>query len=283
MTRGRRRQLGGVDRLTSGRWRVRVADPVTGARLSIGSFTTKAEAERAFATALTDQQKGAWVAPERGRVTLTDYSDGWLKSRLTSRGEPLRPRVRELYRGYLDNHILPTFGPVELGQLTTARIRRWNADLLASGLGASTTAKCYRLLRAILNTAIEDHHLVANPCTIKGAGVESSPERAIPDIAQVYALADAVSERYRALVLLAAFGGLRKGELFGLTRGDIDMLHRTLDVRSQRQESKRGEQLVGPPKTAAGRRTLALPDEIVADIEAHLSRWVGPEPAAEAG
>ena len=115
---------------------------------------------------------------------------------------------------------------------------------------------------------------------IKGAGVEPCDERAIPTIAQVYGLADAVAPRYRALVLLAAFGGLRRGELFGLQRVDVDLLHRTVDVRSQRQESSSGEQLIGPPKTIAGRRTLALPNELVPELEEHLARWVSLEPTA---
>ena len=136
------------------------------------------------------------------------------------------------------------------------------------------------LLRAILNTAVEDRHLVVNPCSIKGAGIETSEERTIPTIGEVYALADAVTPRFRALVLLAAFGGLRRGELFGLTRGDIDLLHLTVDVRVQRQESRRGEALIGPPKTLAGRRTLALPTEVVPELEAHLARWVSVEPTA---
>ena len=74
-----------------------------------------------------------------------------------------------------------------------------------------------------MNTAIEDRHLVANPCSIKGAGVEPCEERRIPSIDEVYALADAVVPRLRALVLLAAFGGLRRGELFGLCRRDIEL------------------------------------------------------------
>lgn len=280
MARSRRRQLGGIDRLPSGRWRIRVVDPASGRRVSVGTFRTKAEAEVAFAAAISDQQRGAWVAPEDGRMTLAEYAPRWLESRLTSRGEPLRPRVRDLYEGYLRLHILPTLGPIPLGRLTTASVRRWHAGLLADGPGPSTVAKCYRLLRAILNTAVEDRHLVVNPCAIKGAGVEPCEERAIPTIAQVFALADAVAARYRALVLLAAFGGLRRGELFGLTRHDFDLLHRTVDVRTQRQESKRGAQLVGPPKTAAGRRKLALPTELIPVIEDHLSRWVAPEPDA---
>lgn len=63
-------------------------------------------------------------------------------------------------------------------------------------------------LRAILNTAVVDELIVRNPCAIKGAGVERTPERPVATIAQVWALADAVEPRFRALVLTAAFAGL---------------------------------------------------------------------------
>lgn len=280
MAGGRRRQLGGVDRLPSSRWRVRMFDPGTGRRVSLGTFKTKAEAERAFASATADQQKGTWVAPEKGRVTLDDYAWQWLDTRLTPRGERLRPRTRELYEGFLRLHILPTLGQVPLARLTTVGIRSWHAGLLADGPGASSVAKCYRLLRTILNTAVEDGLIVANPHTIKGAGVEPAEERPLPTLAQVSGLAAEVQPQFRAFVLLAAFGGLRRGELLGLTRPDIDLLHRTATVRVQRQETKGGHHLVGPPKTAAGLRTLVLPASLIPEIEAHLDEWVGPEPDA---
>ena len=280
MAQGRRRQLGGVDRLPSGRWRVRLLDPVSGQRVSLGSFKTKAEAERAFAAAVTDQQKGAWVAPDKGRVTLETYSWQWLDTRLTNRGERLRPKTRELYEGFLRLHILPTLGSLPLGRMTTAGIRSWHADLLESGLGPASVAKCYRLLRTILNTAIEDGLIVANPCSIKGAGVEPTEERPLPTLAQVYELAATVSPRFRLLVLLAAFGGLRRGELLALTRRDLDLLHRTVDVRVQRQETRGGHHLVGPPKTDAGRRTLVLPAALIPEIETHLAEWVASDPDA---
>ena len=72
-----------------------------------------------------------------------------------------------------------------------------------------------------------------NPCRIKGAGQEESPERPTLTIPQVYALADAVGQRYRALVLLAMFSSLRWGELGALRRCDIDLEARTVRVTRQ--------------------------------------------------
>src|SRR3546814_12073902 len=100
--------------------------------------------------------------------------------------------------------------------------------MVKDGPGASTAAKCYRLLRAILNTAVDDGLLASNPCTIRGAGAENTTERKLPTLGQVFELADAVKPRYRALVLAAAFSGLRRGELFGLRREHVDVEYRTV-------------------------------------------------------
>jgi hypothetical protein len=88
-------------------------------------------------------------------------------------------------------------------------VRRWRKNLLDAQVSAVTLAKAYRLLKAIFNTAVDDGLIRRNPCRIKGAGQEKSPERPVLSIPQVYALADAVGDRYRALVLLAVFGSLR--------------------------------------------------------------------------
>jgi integrase len=139
-------------------------------------------------------------------------------------------------------------------------------------------AKAYRLLRAILNTAVEDRLLVYNPCSIKGAGIEATEERAIPTIAQVYALAEVIELRFRAAVFIAAFGGLRRGEILALRRRDVNVLHRTVTIELQRQQSVHGHDLVGPPKTAAGARTLVMPSEVVTDLEQHMASFSGDGP-----
>lgn len=142
--------------------------------------------------------------------------------------------------------------------------------------GPPTVAKTYRLLHGILETATADELIVKNPCVIKGAGVERTPEREVITVAQVWELADAVDARYRALVLMAGFTGLRRGELFGLTRRRIDLLHQTVTVVEQRLQLKDGTVLIGPPKTDAGRRTLSLPGPLVPEIDAHLAAFAQP-------
>lgn len=89
-------------------------------------------------------------------------------------------------------------------------------------------------------------------------------------------LADAIDERYRALVLVAAFGGLRIGELAGLKRTRVDLLRRRVDVAEVCVEAA-GHLYFGPPKTRAGRRTVPLSPGIVAELAAHLERHAGPE------
>ena len=91
--------------------------------------------------------------------------------------------------------------------------RERTSPLLNEGTYDITTAKAYRLLRAVKNTTVDDGLIKRNPCRIKGAGQEKSAERPVLTITQVYAVAAAVAPHYRALILLAAFSSLRWSEL----------------------------------------------------------------------
>ncbi len=265
----RRRTSGSVRQRSSDRWQARVRDPLNGRMTALGTFATRADADRALALAVADQTRGAWVDPARGRLLVRDYAQTWLADR-----PQLRPRTRELYDGLLRLHIIPSLGSVELRKLSPSAVRGWHSALLRAGQpGPPTVAKAYRLLHAILATATTDELIVKNPCVIVGAGVERAPERQVITVAQVWELAAAVEPRYRALVLMAAFTGLRRGELFGLTRSRIDLLHNTVTVAEQRQQLRDGTLIVGPPKTDAGLRTLALPGPLVPELEAHLTAY----------
>ncbi len=271
-----RRTSGSVRQRESGRWQARLRDPVTNRMVSLGMFPTKADADKALALAAADQSRGAWIDPARGKTTLAEYADAWLANHPT-----LRHRTRRLYSDLLRLHILPTLGTTELGRLTPAAVRSWHSALRAGERpGASTVAKAYRLLHTVLAAAVADERIVRNPCTIRGASTERAGERPVASVAQVYALADAVEPRFRTLVLMAAFTGLRRGELLALTRERIDLLHHTVAVVEQRHDLPDGSLLLAPPKTDAGRRVIALPPPLAIELERHLNQYVAPEPGA---
>ena len=144
--------------------------------------------------------------------------------------------------------------------------------------GASTIAKAYRLLHAVCATAVEDGLIARNPCVIKGASVERPAERPVATVEQVYTLADAIEPRYRAMVLLATFCGLRVGELRALRQRNLDLLHRTVSVVEQYQQLGDGTLVLGPPKTDAGRRVVAIPAALIPDLETHLAAWAPARP-----
>jgi len=263
---GRRRQFGSVRRLASGRWQARYPDDEGRLVPAATTFRTRNDAGRFLDQVRTDRDRGAWIDPRYGEITLAVYAQQWLRQR-----PDLRPRTRELYEGLLRLHVIPILGEVELAKLTTMRVRSWHAGLVTGGRpGASTAAKSYRLLRTILATAVEDGLIVKNPCVLKGAGVERPAERPVATVPQVYELAEAVGPRWRAMVLLATFAGLRLGELQALRRRNIDLLHGTVTVMEQTQPLSNGTLLTGPPKTAAGVRTVSIPEVLLPEIRAHL-------------
>jgi integrase len=101
----------------------------------------------------------------------------------------------------------------------------------------------------------------------------------IATVEQVADVAGRVPSRYRALVLLAAFGGLRWGELVGLRRKHIDLDRGTVTVAEQLLEVD-GAFSVGPPKSAAGRRTVVLPAAVVDALADHLAQYTAKQPDA---
>jgi integrase len=88
---------------------------------------------------------------------------------------------------------------------------------------------------------------------------------------EITRLADVIRPRYRALVLVGAYGGLRIGELAGLRRERVDPLRGTVEVAEIMTEVA-GKLQVGPPKTRASRRTIGLPRAVVNVLAEHLAR-----------
>ena len=305
-----RRAFGTVERLPSGRFRARVIGPQGRYVSAPATFANRTDAALWVDLQHADLVRGTWQAPVRPSAspTVGAYVGEWIEQHPTA-----RESTKELYRGLLRTCIAPGLGPVAVSRLTPAAVRGWHhqlgerlaADaerrrvaLLAKGRqgsaasvrdGGARQAQAYRLLRAAMTTAVADGLVRANPCAIPSAG---TPRRAVGrsrpvtdrllSPAQVAAAAAAMPPRYRGLVLMAAWSGLRQGELLALTRADLDLTASParVMVRKAVRRADTGQVRVDVPKTPSSVRTVTLPDPLTEALRAHLAAFVPAEPTA---
>lgn len=282
-----KRRFGTVRRLPSGNWQVRYTGPDGIRRTDDNTYPDKTAALDRLVELEAEVLRGAWVDPDAGKVSLADYAARWITER------DLSERTAENYTMYLRKHVGPYLGHLMLVELKPPRIRTWRKQIQDAGVGAPTVAKVYRFLHSVLATAEDDELIRRNPCRIKGAGQEKSPERPTATLPEVFAIAAAIQPRYRLLVLLAAFAQLRFGELMALQREDLTLPRRCrptqqeiaagadpaariadgvplLRIDRAITQLNSGEQRVKGPKSDAGHRKIALPVAILPEIRAHL-------------
>jgi integrase len=185
------------------------------------TYDAKLDAEGWLANERKLIDLGEWSPPEAraaakvlAGVKLGEYTEQWLAHR------DLTPKTQALYTRLLKTRILPDLGDEYLRAVTPASVRAWWV-----GLGKTTPTSnthAYQLLKAIFNTAQADKLITENPCQIKAAGKPPKPrdvEALTP--AELDKVAESVPERYRVAVPLAAWCGLRFGELIELRRKDV--------------------------------------------------------------
>jgi hypothetical protein len=145
------RRFGSVRKLPSGRYQIRYPGPDGRMRPGPETYERKGDAEKALVIVEAQMSAGTWTDPERGKVKLEDYAATWITQR-----PGLRPRTVDLYRWLLKKHIVPYLGTIPVGKLSASLVREWRAKLLENGVSVSMAAKAYRLLRAIMTTAVDD-------------------------------------------------------------------------------------------------------------------------------
>ncbi|GAA1175763.1 tyrosine-type recombinase/integrase [Streptomyces rhizosphaericus] len=270
-SKGKRRRFGAVRKLPSGRFQARYPGPDGIMRPAPVTFETAGDADDWLAEKQTEVRRGDWQDPDAGAVNFEEYALQWVKER------GLSPTTDELYRRLLRLHILPAFGGWDLDEITPPRVRTWRAERLES-VGETTVAKSYRLLKAILETAVEDELIRRNPCRIRGAGKESASERPIATVEQVDALADAMGPRWRLMVYIAAYGPARPEEQAEMRRPDVDLETVGVWVRRAAPELTTGRRVVGDTKSQAGKRFIVLPGFMRKDLERHVKWFAEKEP-----
>jgi integrase len=272
-----RRGFGTVRKLPSGRYQARYTHPDTGLLVSAPTtFAAKGDASRFLSEAETDLARGELLDVASSKQLFGSYGNEWLDSRTD-----LRPKTMDLYRYLFESFLEPVLGRREVGKLDARAIRQWHGILHEGTQSDVTFAKAYRLLRQILQAAVDDRLLRSNPCTLKGAAVERSAERPIPTLEQLLALAEAIKPEYRLMVLMAGLVGLRRGECLALR---VDHLEQGKDYWTVAIDASivfvRDKAHHQAPKTIAGVRRLALPSAVSSVAEHHLTEFSRSEPDA---
>ena len=264
-TKGRKEGFGSVRVLPSGRVQARYTGPDGLTHHAPTTFQTKGDARAWLALHHAEIISGKWKPRTAdASVTFGRYAATWIADR------PLKPRTRYHYQQLLDQRLLPRFGAIRPAQITPDMVRAWHADM--GDTAPTLRAHCYGLLRSILATAVHDELISANPCHIRGAGNSKRVHKVTTlTLGELAALVDAMPQRYQPMTLLAAWCGLRFGELTELRRKDVDLTNGVIRVR-RAVTRVAGEFVVGPPKSDAGVRDVAVPPHLVPMLREHLSK-----------
>jgi integrase len=249
------------------RWKVGYRDPA--GKRHFQTFDRRKDADDFAASIETDKKRNEYQDPKLRQVTLGEYWPRFLDSK------PRRPATRDLYTRLFSSYIEPTFGNRIMSTITPEDIQGWLSRLQGAGTGQATVSAAYRTLRAVLKRALASRHLTWDPTMAVEA--PPPPERGMRflDAGEVARLADAAPERYRALIYLLVYGGLRIGEAAALRTTDIDLRGRVSVTKSVTEVGGRLEE--GPPKSKDSIRTITLPPFLKQMIDVHRAMF----PSAE--
>jgi integrase len=249
------------------RWQVRWRDANGAQRAKI--FGRKTDADAYWRSVMGVVDRGEGLVSDSERITVAELGARWLDASLRLAAGSVSTYQRDLTR-----YINPQFGDMQVRRLTSEIVQRWLSEELER-LAPSSVHRHYRTLRTMLGWAAKQRLVAANVCDQVQPPRIPHKEMEFLSVEQVEAIADAILPRYRMMVLVAAYSGLRWSELVGLRRRDI--LGETIVITGQLLKQN-GRWIREIPKTAAGRRSVTLPASIAADLAAHLDTYSQPGP-----
>lgn len=278
-----RRGFGRIEERDNGRYRAAYTGPDRQLYRAPMTFASRDDATAWLSARRAEIEMEVWApevaargAASRSLPTFQAYADIWLETRKTQ-GRALRPTTRRQYRMLLEKFIYPTFGEKRIDKISNDDVNTWY-DALAPGR-ETIRAQSYSLLRTVFASAAGErpHPLVPyNPAQIRGAGSAKRAHHVQPaSLDELKTIVEELPDRYKLMALLAAWCAMRFGELTELRRGDIDL--RTGRVKVRRGVVRvDGEFIIGPPKTDAGVRDIAIPPHLIPLVKDHLSDHTAP-------
>ncbi|RIV37151.1 site-specific integrase [Micromonospora radicis] len=245
------------------RYRVRYIAPDGKEKSQSFPDRKKREAQAFLANVQADILKGTYVDPDAGRTTFKQYADEWLAAATTD----LLTRDRIEYE--LRLHVYPVLGHKPMASIQPATIREWARRIQESGLSVGYRRVLFTDVSMIFNAAVDDRKIISNPFSAKSIRrPKPAPTKVVPwSVDRLAAFRENMPCRYRVAVDLGAGCGLRQGEIFATSPGDLDETRPVLHVTRQ-IKLVRGVLIFAPPKGGKSRE-VPLPASVAGRLRQH--------------
>lgn len=252
-------------------------DPATGKKKQqwVSVKGTKKEAEKRLAELLHQLDNGTFMKPSK--TTLGEYLERWLKDYVWPN---LAPRTSEGYETIVHQHLIPKLGNFSLTQLKPEHLQKYYSEMLRGGrcdslcgLSAQTIRHHHTALHKALQTAVEWELLSRNVADAVRPPHAERPEMHTWGENDITSFLEAAKNTpYYALFYTALFTGMRRSELLALRWQDIDFILSQVYVSRSLHQLRDGSFVFRSPKTAKGRRTVALPPSAILVLNEHRKK-----------
>lgn len=259
--------MGFVDKTPEGRYRAYFRDPAGKQRSK--TFRTKKDATGFLSDVESAKSRGAYVAPNAGRVMFADHAAQWMATWNTE----ITTAARD--HSIMRTHVLPQWGGHQLGKIDHLAVQAWVTEL-GRQRSRATVVEALRLTSGVLRSAVRNRLIPLNPADdvrAPRARRRDTDERIISRHDLRSLLLPAAPPRHRAIIATAAGAGLRWGEAAGLRLDALDLDRARLSVVRTVVEVSGRTEFKPFPKSKAGRRTIPLPSWLVPIVREHLDRW----------
>jgi integrase len=229
--------------------------------------STRSACRDALRAAIRRTEEG--IAPLDGRLTVGRWLDTWQQDYVAGGARPRRAGTIASYRSVVENHLRPRLGQVVLARLTREQVNQALGGVASTGVSPNTVPHVFHILRIALNEAVRSEKLRANPCLRLDPPEAVTTVLAPWDSDEINRFLDSLEgNRHAPLFKFAISSGLRRGELLGLRWSDVDLEAGVLTVDHQLLR----DGSFGPPKSAAGVRTIGLSELAVYALRAQRGR-----------
>lgn len=241
----------GIRRLDSGKYQARY--PVKGRNGKVtyrtaGTFRTLADAKDARSVEMAKIRNGGWIDPKDAKLTVREWSEQWVA---------VRPSTNRTLRSHLNSRILPVWGDTRLEDVTALGLQHWVNGLVADGLMPAGIHNLYGTLKLMLSSAVTFGKLSRTPCQPRAVKLPkiAKTEPVILSAEDMRLLEANAPERFRAMIHLGCWAGLRMGELIALRWQDINLETGVIHIQQARKHDVQpGESPFGPPKNGTTRK-----------------------------